>query len=101
MKVTRVVRSDDQPAVDCSRWAARYSFAGEVEMSQGAAVFDTPGLRIHPLGTLNAPLLHGETSASPQVTQNDVVVLAGERGTWQVVAPVNGSKGGHSAQGRI
>jgi hypothetical protein len=56
------------------------------------ALFDTPGLRIDPLGTLNAPLLHGETSASPQVTQNDIVVLAGERGNWQVVAPVNGRK---------
>jgi hypothetical protein len=31
-------------------------------------------------------------STSPQVTQNDIVVLAGERGTWQVVALVKGSK---------
>ena len=30
--------------------------------------------------------------SSSQVTQNDIVVLAGERGTWQVVAPVNGTK---------
>ena len=26
------------------------------------------------------------------MTQNDIVVLASEHGTWQVIAPVNGSK---------
>ncbi len=44
------------------------------------------------VATLSSPLLNGETSASRQLTQNDIVVLAGERGTWQVVAPANGSK---------
>ena len=111
MKVTRIVRSDDQPSVDCSRCAARFPFAAEVELSEGAALvnvsrededavhlqertplFEISELRINSLDTLNALLLHGDSSVSTQVTQNDIVVLAGERGTWQVVAPVNGSK---------
>lgn len=50
------------------------------------------GLRTDLLGTPNSPLLNGETSVSRHPTQNDIVVLAGECGTWQVVAPVNGSK---------
>jgi hypothetical protein len=53
---------------------------------------ETMGLRINSLGTLNSPFLNGETSTSRHLTQNDIVVLAGERGTWQVVASVNGSK---------
>ena len=110
MKVTRIVRSDDQPSVDC-RCAARFPFATEVELSEGAALvnvsrededavhlqertplFEISELRINSLDTLNALLLHGDSSVSTQVTQNDIVVLAGERGTWQVVVPVNGSK---------
>jgi hypothetical protein len=102
--------------VDSSSCAARFPVAAQVEISEGTALvdvsrkdedavhfngqdpqgraplFDSPRLRIGSLGTLNLPLLHGESSESPRVTQNDIVVLAGERGTWQVVAPVNGRK---------
>jgi hypothetical protein len=46
-------------------------------------------LCIDSVALFNFPLLDRESS-SPQLTQN--VVLAGERGTWQVAAPVNGSK---------
>ena len=116
MKVTRIVPSGDQPTVDPGRWTARYPVAAEVELSEGATLetisrededavrfngqdpqrraplFEISELRIDSLDTLNALLLHGESSASPQVAQNDIVVLAGERGTWQVVALVNGSK---------
>ena len=114
MKVTRIVRSGDQPTVDPGRCAARYPAAAQIELSEGAALenisredevplngqdqqrraplFEISEVRIDSLDTLEALLLHGDSSASPQVTQNDIVVLAGERGTWQVVAPVNGSK---------
>ena len=40
MKVTRVVRSDEQPPVDCSSCAARNPVAAEVELSEGAALVD-------------------------------------------------------------
>jgi hypothetical protein len=116
MKVTSVVRSDDQPSMDFRRCAAKFPVATKVELAEAAAVvdvsqegedaahlngqdphgrarlFDSQRLRIDSLGTLAAPSLHNESCASRQVTQNDIVVLAGERGTWQVIAPVNGSK---------
>ena len=102
MNVTSIVRSDDQPSVDCSRCGAALldncqEYADAVHLNgrdpqKGKPLFERPGLRIDSLGTLKTPLLHGEFSASRQVTQNDIVVLAGERATWQVIAPVNGSK---------
>jgi hypothetical protein len=42
--------------------------------------------------TAAAPPSRDREPSSSQVMQNDIVVLAGERGTWQVVAPVNGTK---------
>jgi hypothetical protein len=42
--------------------------------------------------TLNSIRVDGEPFASSQIMQNDIVALAGEWGTWRVVAPVNGSK---------
>ena len=35
---------------------------------------------------------HPGVSTVSGIAQNDLVVLAGRRGTWKVVAPVNGSK---------
>ena len=99
MKVISIARSDDQLPIDSGSCAARYPVAAQVEISEGTALvdvsrkdenavhfngqdpqgraplFDSPRLRIGSLGTLNLPLLHGESSESPRVTQNDIVVL--------------------------
>ena len=116
MKLTHRTHSDNEARVDLGARAAKDPLLADAELS-GRAVFtntshedenavdlngqdprrSTPlveriGLRTDLLGTPNSPLLNGETSASRHPTQNDIVVLAGECGTWQVVAPVNGSK---------
>jgi hypothetical protein len=115
MKVTNIAPCHDQVSVDSGRRAARYSFLANADSSKRAVSLDasrenedavhlngqdpdiwTPSVEarelcIDSVALFNSPLLDRESS-SPQVTQNDVVVLAGERGTWQVVAPVNGSK---------
>jgi hypothetical protein len=119
MKLTGNTHSDNEARVDLSARAERDPLSANAELS-GRALFantshedenavnlvdlygqdprrptplvETMGLRINSLGTPNSPFLNGETSTSRHLTQNDIVVLAGERGTWQVVAPVNGSK---------
>jgi hypothetical protein len=119
MKLTGNTHSDNEARVDLSARTERDPLSANAELS-GRALFantshedenavnlvdlygqdprrptplvETMGLRINSLGTPNSPFLNGETSTSRHLTQNDIVVLAGERGTWQVVAPVNGSK---------
>ena len=113
---THSTHSDNEARVDLGARAAKDPILADAELS-GRAVFtntshedenavdlngqdprrSTPlveriGLRTDLLGTPNSPLLNGETSASRHPTQNDIVVLAGEGGTWQVVAPVKRSK---------
>ena len=56
-----------------------------------SAPVELPPWRTESIAACHLSPLNGEPF-SPRVTQNDIVVLAGERGTWQVVAPVNGSK---------
>jgi hypothetical protein len=119
MKLTGNTHSDNEARVDLSTRAEKDPLSANAELS-GRALFantshedenavclvdlygqdprrptplvGTMGLRVNSLGTPNSPFLNGETSTSRHLTQNDIVVLAGERGTWQVVAPVNGSK---------
>jgi hypothetical protein len=119
MRLTGNTHSDNEARVDLSARTERDSLSANAELS-GRTLFantshedenavglvdlygqdlrrptplvETMGLRINSLGTPNSPFLNGETSTSRHLTQNDIVVLAGERGTWQVVAPVNGSK---------
>ena len=110
MNVTSIVRSDDQPSVDCSRCGAALldncqEYADAVHLNgrgpqKGKLLFENRGLRIDSLGTLKTPLLHGEFSASRQVTQNDIVVLAGA-GEMASDRAGQREQGGHSAQGRI
>ncbi len=45
-----------------------------------------------PTDPVTTELIPSESWRSPRVKQNDIVVVAGERGTWKVLAPVNGSK---------
>jgi hypothetical protein len=115
MKLTGNTHSDNEARVDLSARTERDPLSANAELS-GRALFantshedenavnlvdlygqdprrptplvETMGLRINSLGTPNSPFLNGETSTSRHLTQNDIVVLAGERGTWQVVAPV-------------
>jgi hypothetical protein len=98
--VTNIAPYHDQGSVDSGRRAARYSFLANADSSKRAVSLDasrenedavhlngqdpdiwTPSvkareLRIDSVALFNSPLLDRESS-SPQVTQNDVVVLAG------------------------
>ena len=115
MKVIGIALSAGQTPVDSTSRAGRYPLLATAESSELADSLDTSReeqdalylhgqdperrtpsveareLRIESVAAFNSLLLDRESS-SPQVTQNDIVVLAGERGTWQVVGPVNGSK---------
>jgi hypothetical protein len=110
MKLTGNTHSDNEARVDLSARAERDPLSANAELS-GRALFantsyedenavnlvdlngqdprrptrlvETKGLRINSLATPNSPFLNGETSTSRHLTQNDIVVLAGERGTWQ------------------
>ena len=88
----RVELPEAAALVDVSREGEDAAHLNGQDPQGRAPLFDLEGLCIDSLGTLATPLLHDESCASRQVTQNDIVVLAGERGTWQVIAPVNGSK---------
>jgi len=116
MNVSSTARLDSQAFLNSHCHAARYplpistelfdsSVSGNTYREDGDPVYlsgqdrhrrdpsaEAPKLRIGSVAALNLPVAEKEPSASPQVTQNDIVVFAGERGTWQVVAPVNGSK---------
>jgi hypothetical protein len=100
MKVTNIAPCHDQVSVDSGRRAARYSFLANADSSKRAVSLDasrenedavhlngqdpdiwTPSVEarelcIDSVALFNSPLLDRESS-SPQVTQNDVVVLAG------------------------
>jgi hypothetical protein len=114
VKVTIIASFDNHASVDSSCRAASYPLLANDESSEGAVSLNTSrenddavlngqdrenrtppvelsAFRSDSIAASNFTSLDRESS-SPQVTQNDVVVLAGERGTWQVVAPVKGSK---------
>ena len=114
MNVTIIASFDNHASVDSSWSAASYPLLANDESSEGAVSLNTSrenddavlngqdrenrtppvelsAFRSDSIAASNFTSLDRESS-SPQVTQNDVVVLAGERGTWQVVALVNGSK---------
>jgi hypothetical protein len=116
MKVTGSTRFADETHVDsraravCNRLFAHAQLSGRAVLpnrtpeSQNAVHLNgqdprrpTPlakasCLHVDSVATPIPPLLDGGSSSSRHLTQNDIVVLAGERGTWQVVAPVNGSR---------
>jgi hypothetical protein len=97
-----ITSSDSQAPADSKCRAGRTPLSVGAEVAERIASPDTlrededatpvepPASRGDSLAA-SSPSLDAEPS-SLQVTQNDIVVLAGERGTWQVVAPVNGSK---------
>jgi hypothetical protein len=115
MKVTIIASFDNHASVDSSCRAASYPLLANDESSEGAVSLSTSledddavlngqdrenrtppvellsAFRSDSIAASNFTSLDRESS-SRQVTQNDIVVLAGERGTWQVVALVNGSK---------
>lgn len=100
MKVISIVRSDDEALAGDSPRTAGYSRLTDAELSQCATSVNTPGDdedAVHLNGqdpqTLMTPPVGPELPpTSLRLMQNDIVALAGEWGTWQVVAPVNGSK---------
>jgi hypothetical protein len=115
MKVTIIASFDNHASVDSSCRAASYPLLAHDESSEDAVSLNTSredddavhlngqdrenrtppvelsAFRSDSLAASNSPSLDRESS-SAQVTQNDIVILAGERGTWQVVALVKGSK---------
>lgn len=92
LHVNSFERSDRPLSVNTSRETEHAIHLDGQEPHRWTASIGAPRLRTDSVSTVNSPLPDSEPSAFPQVTQNDTVVLAGERGTWQVVAPVNGSK---------
>jgi hypothetical protein len=115
MNVTIIASFDNHASVDSSWSAASYPLLANDESVERAVSLDTcregedtvhlndwdresgpppvelSALRSDSIAATNSPSLDRESSSS-QVMQNDIVILAGERGTWQVVALVKGSR---------
>jgi hypothetical protein len=88
----QVQLSEGAALIDASREDEDAAHFNGQDLQERRPLFEIEELCIHSLGTLDASVLLGKSSTSTQVTQNDIVVLTDQPGTWQVVALVNGNK---------